>query len=623
MNCTGRRRLVAVAFAALAVGPAIEQVSAQHPGLSVSVRIVETAGVARWNSPVHVSVPLPSHAPADVGAFRLLADDGSEIAADYWAIARWHGAPEDTSRPIRWLGVSFVADSAPHGVRTVTLVADAPALLGAPLLGSQLEDGVRLETGSLSFRLPHTGTSLLDELWIDMDGRPGVDAEMIPAEHGGGLVVANTSGTAPRWQSTGASIVRNGRQTAVARVDLVADAPGLGAATLWIEVSADASWFKLTLHVGPADGSRLGSPVSLVLPIRTLGDPLQLGVRRSLNDDVLEGPLPADGTLFVEPGEQHWSGTLGNMRAEGLLPWAQMSTPTWSTAVAFDLDSPQRGLRIGGNGAVWFDLAADPDSGAIDASLFVESRRRSAASERVIDFDRPLVAVVPTDWYRQTRVLGPLPIPTAASLSDRSSGDRDPTLEQLLRFVATGETDWLIRASASVRRQLAAPSGNGLRGPALYTWITGDPMVAAQVRERALAAGGSEPSGWRALDAIVAWEVTGDPRFLESARASLRAGIGAAWATDACVSATRDAAGIAALVRATAQYVWTLRDQDRTDQAAENALFGMLDRLETCPPTHPSWADTWSYGALLAADASRRDRWAGLAVTAAGPRRGQ
>lgn len=149
-------------------------------------------------------------------------------------------------------------------------------------------------------------------------------------------------------------------------------------------------------------------------------------------------------------------------------------------------------------------------------------------------------------------------------------------------------------------------------------------MIAGGVRQRALLlAGKSGHAGWHALDAIVAWEVTGDPRFLEGTRTSLRAGIGAAWAADACVSAAQDPDGIATLVRATAQYVWTLRDQERTDQAAENALFGMLDRLETCPPAHPSWADTWSFGALLVADPSRRDRWAGLAGTVAGTYRGQ
>ena len=623
MNYAGRRRLSTVAFATLATVLAIGHVSAQEPGLRVAVRIIETAGIARWNSPVHMSVPLPSHAPADPDAFRLLADNGHEIPTDRWAVARWHGAPEDTSRPIRWLGLSFVTDSAAHEIRTVTLVSDAAAGLGAPLLGRQLEDGVHFETGMFSFRLPHTGTSLLDSLWIDLDSRPGVDAEMIPAEHDGGLLVATTTVAAPRWQSAGASIVRNGRQTAVARVELVADTPGFGTATLWVEVGVNTSWVKLTLHVERADGSRNGSPVSIVLPIRTLGDPLQLGVRRSLDDEVLEGPLPADGTLFVEPQEQGWKGTLGNMHAAGLLPWAQMSTLTWSTAVGFGVDSPQRGLRISGNGAVWFDFAADPESGTIDASFFLESRRRSAPSERVVDFDRPLVAILPTEWYRQTRVLGPLPIPTASSLSHRARDGRDPALEQLLRFVATGDAKWLTRAGASTRRQLATTADNGLRGPALYAWISGDPVIAAKVRERALAERGSEPSRWQALDAIVAWEVTGDPRFLERARASLRAGIGAVWAADACVSAARDPAGVAALVQATAQYVWTLRDQQRTDQAAENALFGMLDRLETCPPTHPSWADTWSYGALLVADASRRNRWAGLAGTVAGTRRGQ
>jgi len=623
MNYLGRRGLATAALALLVVGQAIGQVSAGQPSLSVSVSVIETAGVARRDSPVTVGVPLPSHAPAELDAFRLLADDGSEIATDRWAIARWHGAPADTARPIRWLGVSFVADSAPHEIRTVTLVADTSARLDARLLGRQLEDGIHLATGALSFRLPHTGTSLLDNLWIDLDGRPGVDAEMIPADHSGGLLVANTSQTPPRWRSAGARIVRNGHQTAVASVDLISDTPGLGAAVLWAEVGVNMSWVKLTLEVGPADGSRAASPVSVVLPIRTLGDPLQLGVRRGLDGEVLEGPLAANDTLFVEPGEHDWDGTLGSLRAEGLLPWAQMSTPMWSTAVAVDLTSPQRGLRVSGNGTLSFDLAADPDSGTTAARLFLESRRRSAPAERVVDFDRPLVAVLSTEWYRQTRVLGPLPIPTASGLSARSGGGRDPAVEELLRFVATGETEWLARAGAIVRRQLAAPAGGGLRGPALYAWISGDPVALAKVGDQVLAAGASEPSGWQAFDAIVAWEVTGDPRFLDRARASLRAGVEAAWAADACISAAQDAAGVAALMQATAQYVWTLREQERTDQAAENALFGMLDRLGTCPPEHASWADTWSYGALLATDAARRERWARLAGTAAGPRRGQ
>ncbi len=623
MNYSGRRRMAPAALAVLIAGAAIGQASAQESGLSVSVRIIETAGIARQNSPVRLSVPLPSQGPADLDAFRLLAADGSEIAADRWAIARWHGPPEDTSLPVRWLGVSFVADSAPLETRAVTVVAGPPAAIDKPLLARQLEDGVRLETGSLSLRLPNTGTSLLDDLWIDLDGRPGVDAEMLPGGHSGGLLIANTSGTAPRWQSAGARIVRNGHETAVARVDLVSDTPGMGGATLWAEVGVNTSWVRLTLTVQPGDGTRAAGPVSVVLPIRTLGDPLQLGVRRSFDEEVLEGPLPADGTLLVAPEDQGWSGTLGGMRAEGLLPWAQMSTLTWSTAMAVDLSSPQRGLRVGGNGAMWFDLAPDPNTGVTHAAFFLESRRRSARAERVVDFDNPLVAILPAEWYRQTRVMGPLPIPTAASVALRSDNDRDPALEHLLRYIATGDREWLARAAARVRSQMATPTRGGLRGAALYSWISGDPTTTAQVQQLALAADRPEPTGWQASDAIVAWEVTGDPRFLERARASLRTGISVAWAADACASAGQDATGIAALLQATAQYVWTLRDQNRTDQAAENALFGMLDRLESCPPADPSWADTWAYGALLVADAPRRDRWAALAGSAAGPRRGQ
>ncbi len=623
MNYTGRRRLAPIALAMAFAGSAIGQSAAQDPTLSVSVRVVETAGMARRGSPVQVSVPLPSQAPASVSAFRLLAEDGTEIPSDRWAIARWNGAPDDASRPIRWLGVSFAADSAANAARTLTLVADAAAEPDGPMLGRQHEDGVYLETGALSLRLPHTGTSLLDNLWIDLDGRPGVDAEMIPAEHGGGLLIANASGTAPRWQSAGARLVRNGRHTAVARTDLVSDTPGFGAATLWAEVGASTSWVRLTLAVEATDGPQARGHVSVVLPIRTLGDPLQLGVRRSLHENTMEGPLPADGTLIVKPGEQGWDGTLNGTRAAGLLPWAQMSTPTWSTAIAFAGGALQGGLRVGGNGALWFDFASDPDTGDTHTSFFLDSRRRTAAAERVVDFDRPLVALLPPDWYRQTNVLGPLPIPRAAEISRSAGGGHDPAIEPILRFVATGEPEWLARAAVIARRQLAAPTGGSLRGPALHAWISGDPVAASRVREYALAARTSEPSGWQALDAIVAWEVTGDPRFLEHARASLRAGIGAAWAADACISATKDAAGVAALMQATAQYVWTLRNQDRTDQAAENALFGMLERLETCPPAHPSWADAWSYGSLLVADTSRRDRWAALAGSAAGPRRGQ
>jgi hypothetical protein len=620
----GHSRFVAAAAVLLGSSLAVVPVTGQEPGFSVPVHVAERDGVGRGASPVRIGVPLPRNVASDPTAFRLLAPDGSEMPFDSWAIERWYGAPDEAAQPIRWLGISFLAPSAAHQEQVFSLVAAAPDAVAAPTLGELRADGIYLDNGAIALRIPHAGTSLVDDVWIDLDGRAGVEAEMIAADHEGGLLIANASGTAPRWQARGAHFVHNGQVTAMARVDLASTTAEFGDATLFVEVVRGSPVVKLSLSIAAPDTDAGDSIVSLVLPVQTLGDPLELGVRRGLTAPTLEGPLPANSTLRVERTASGWDGLLGTVRATGLVPWAQLNTLTWSTAIAVSDDSPAQQLRVGGNGAFWIDLQTQPGDSRTSADVFFESRRRTAPANDIADRAAPLTATLPAAAYLNAETFGPAAVAGAAMAGQVSAEDRDAALQQLIFFMNSGDPGHLALARDAVAAQLASPATSGLQGPALYARMTADATTHAEVGRLAQAANSVPSPGWQALNSMTAWEMSGDPRLLDQARAILRAGIGTAWAADACTSANSDAASIAVLMRATAQYIWMLRSQRLVDQAAENALFGMLGRIETCAPVDPRWTQTWAFGAFLAGDEAQRARWAALATGAPDqPRRAQ
>jgi len=108
--------------------------------LNVPLTVRETTGVARNDESVTSGVPIPSSLNlTDLSVLRLLDASGRPVPAQFIPLARWAGAPGDTSKPVRWLLVDFQASLPANGTATYRLVSSGGALPVFPTL--TLTDG--------------------------------------------------------------------------------------------------------------------------------------------------------------------------------------------------------------------------------------------------------------------------------------------------------------------------------------------------------------------------------------------------------------------------------------------------------------------------------------------------
>ncbi|NKB88898.1 MAG: hypothetical protein GKS06_11830 [Acidobacteria bacterium] len=577
--------------------------------LRVELEVSEQAGATRWNAAAQLGVPLPRHAPASPAAYRVVDDSGTEIPSDRWVLARWGGPVERTDLPIRWMGVRFRTDLQAGGTRRLSLES-TPAVTAADReLALQTADGVLVDTGAIAFRIPSAGTSLLDTLSIDLDGAPGTEAELLGPDHGGGLVAPSSAGTPGRWETAAVRVIENGQFATKIRVDLIPRDGTRGPATIWIRATRDSS----VLHLSLDATNTAAEAVSLALPVQTLGDPLELGVRRDYSSAALEGPLPADGTLVVRPDADGWIGTLGTVQAPGLIAWAQMSSLTWSATVASRGDAAINEFRVTGNGVLWTEIGTGTTS-----EIVFELRRRLAPEGIAAELAAPISALVLPETLWRAEVFGPAPVAAALASAAAAGTLADGALSAVLRYAGSGDAS----AVASASRHLRAHDPR--TGSLIQGLLFADTELLGAVASDAAAIDVTRSVETQAEAALDAWQLTGQRGHLEHARALLRTAIGAAWSANICDEAKTRSAEIARLIRTTGTYVWIRRNLNEIDQAAENAIFGMLGRLQDCVPTGPEWTPAWAFGGALFEDSPEGERWLALGAGApTGPRLGQ
>ena len=192
------------------------------PGaLDVPLRVSDTAGVGRHADPVSWGVPLPRSANiTNPGQLRLFDPGGHITPAQFTPLARWGGAPDDGSKPIKWLLVDFQADVSAHGSATYRL-RQATGGQPAPNPGVQIRDlgdELEIDTGVARFRLSKTSFGLFQQIYLDRDGDGAVDDPLL---NGPGEIVATVGEVRYRSDSSAPSelaIELNGDLHSVVRV---------------------------------------------------------------------------------------------------------------------------------------------------------------------------------------------------------------------------------------------------------------------------------------------------------------------------------------------------------------------------------------------------------------------
>jgi len=139
--------------------------------LNVPLRVYNPLGVERAHEPVTSGLPLPRDLEmADPARLRLVDGDGRPVPAQFTPLARWGGAADDGSKPIRWLLIDFQAAVGPLDTAYYFLQEGGPGPMPAqPLTIDETDDALIVDTGVAWFRIRKadgglTGPGLADPL---------------------------------------------------------------------------------------------------------------------------------------------------------------------------------------------------------------------------------------------------------------------------------------------------------------------------------------------------------------------------------------------------------------------------------------------------------------------------
>ncbi len=152
--------------------------------------------IARVAEPVTSGIPLPqSLGLTDPQQFRLLGPSGQAVPAEFSVLGRWNSGPQDSSKPIRWLEVSFDADIPANATASYTLDLGANP---APTTGIQLTqtaDLIDITTGPARFEIDRNSFDLFHSVWLDTnnDGTFSSSEQIVaPSAANGSYVLQGT-----------------------------------------------------------------------------------------------------------------------------------------------------------------------------------------------------------------------------------------------------------------------------------------------------------------------------------------------------------------------------------------------------------------------------------------------
>jgi hypothetical protein len=129
--------------------------------LNVPLRVYNSSGAARTDEPVTSGVPLPRDLGlTDASTLLLVDSDGNPVPAQFTPLARWGGAPDDASAPIRWVLLDFQASVGPQETVYYFLQEGGPG--PAPENPITIVEGATaliVDTGAVQFSIDLGGSS--------------------------------------------------------------------------------------------------------------------------------------------------------------------------------------------------------------------------------------------------------------------------------------------------------------------------------------------------------------------------------------------------------------------------------------------------------------------------------
>jgi len=183
------RRMIAALAALLAVQWSVDAFG-RTAAFPVPLEVRETSGTLRIREPVASGVPIAREAQIlDVASLRLVDDAGDPVPAQLTVLARWDGAPSDTTRPVRWVLVEFQATLGAGETRTYRLEEGPAPDPGPDMTVTQDAQSVSVDTGNTVFRIRTDRFNFLDHVQRDLDDDGIAETTVVPADHQGGVKI--------------------------------------------------------------------------------------------------------------------------------------------------------------------------------------------------------------------------------------------------------------------------------------------------------------------------------------------------------------------------------------------------------------------------------------------------
>ena len=139
--------------------------STGHAAINIPLDVRETLGISRTNEMVHNGIPIAKYDNITKTSNLIIKDSqGYKIPATFEVLSRWGGGKDDTTKPVKWLLVSFLANVSANDTATYYLATGTPAARTSKLVLNETGTDITVETGPAKFIISKTSLSLFNSV---------------------------------------------------------------------------------------------------------------------------------------------------------------------------------------------------------------------------------------------------------------------------------------------------------------------------------------------------------------------------------------------------------------------------------------------------------------------------
>ena len=165
--------------------------------LNVPLTVTDYAGITRTNDPITSGIPIPeSENISSINQFQITDSSGNNVPAQFTVTSRWHGTPDDGSKPIKWVLLDFQANVPALGTAVYYLKNEGAGNTQDTNLAVQEDDGkITVNTGKAKFEINKNYFNLFDYVYVDKDNDGQLDDLSVSSVNEGGVVLTGKNGT--------------------------------------------------------------------------------------------------------------------------------------------------------------------------------------------------------------------------------------------------------------------------------------------------------------------------------------------------------------------------------------------------------------------------------------------